>query len=140
MIAALNSVEPFCAELHRTRRRPRPMRLGRRKRRPQVEALLTMRLSALAAWLDGREYLEGRFTAGDIVMTTVLRELVEIRRVWNAFRSSTLTAGDAKSGQHSAAPWKHSCRPSGRTRRHKSQDRNLEASGAGGRSRHRYRG
>jgi len=30
-------------------------------------------LSALADWLEGRDYLIGRFTAADILMTTVLR-------------------------------------------------------------------
>jgi glutathione S-transferase len=37
---------------------------------------LNARLTALAAWLGGKEYLEDRFTAGDLIMTTVLRELV----------------------------------------------------------------
>ncbi|OOG37073.1 glutathione S-transferase family protein [Rhodanobacter sp. C05] len=31
------------------------------------------RLTALSAWLDGRDYLLGCFTAADILMTTVLR-------------------------------------------------------------------
>src|SRR5581483_5100926 len=43
--------------------------------RPKVEALLDKRLNALAEWLDGKEYLEGRFTAGDVVMSDVLRTL-----------------------------------------------------------------
>ena len=30
-------------------------------------------MTALSAWLDGRDYLLGRFTAADILMTTVLR-------------------------------------------------------------------
>jgi len=33
------------------------------------------RLTALESWLDGRDYLEDRFTAGDLLMTTVLRTL-----------------------------------------------------------------
>ena len=33
------------------------------------------RLAPLAARLDGREWLEGRFTAGDLMMATVLRNL-----------------------------------------------------------------
>ena len=33
------------------------------------------RLTELEAWLAGRDYLEGRFTAGDLLMTTVLRIL-----------------------------------------------------------------
>jgi len=32
-------------------------------------------LAALSDWLDGKQYLEDRFTAGDLIMTTVLREL-----------------------------------------------------------------
>jgi glutathione S-transferase len=31
------------------------------------------RLMALADWLDGRDYLEGRFTVADLLMTTVLQ-------------------------------------------------------------------
>jgi len=34
-------------------------------------------LVKLAAWLGGKLYLEDRFTAGDLMMTTVLRELVD---------------------------------------------------------------
>jgi glutathione S-transferase len=30
-------------------------------------------LTALAQWLEGRDYLLGRFTVADILMTTVLR-------------------------------------------------------------------
>ena len=30
------------------------------------------RLTALEDWLGGRDYLEDRFTAGDLLMTTVL--------------------------------------------------------------------
>lgn len=44
-------------------------------RRPGVEAAVKRRLSELAAWLGDREHLEGRFTAGDLMMTTVLRIL-----------------------------------------------------------------
>ena len=43
------------------------------QRRPQLEAAVHRRLGELATALGGRPYLEGRFTAGDIVMTTVLR-------------------------------------------------------------------
>ncbi len=39
--------------------------------------MLDQRLAALNAWLGGKDYLEGRFTAGDLIMTTVLRELVD---------------------------------------------------------------
>jgi glutathione S-transferase len=76
VIAALNSVEPFAQTFIELDDAPADAAWAK-ERRPQVEALLNMRLSALAAWLDGKEYLEGRFTAGDIIMTTVLRELVD---------------------------------------------------------------
>jgi glutathione S-transferase len=33
------------------------------------------RLACLRDWLDGRDYLEGRFTAADLLMTAVLRIL-----------------------------------------------------------------
>jgi glutathione S-transferase len=40
-----------------------------------VEQALRRRLTDVATWLGDREYLEGRFTAGDLMMTTVLRIL-----------------------------------------------------------------
>jgi glutathione S-transferase len=43
--------------------------------RPAVIALAKARLTALSAWLDDRVYLEDRFSAGDLLMTTVLRVL-----------------------------------------------------------------
>ncbi len=44
-----------------------------RLRRPGLEASTKRRLGELAAWLGDRDYLEDRFTAGDLMMTTVLR-------------------------------------------------------------------
>jgi glutathione S-transferase len=72
VIAALNSVEPFSRYYLEAHDTP-----GELARRPQVEALLVQRLEALAAALGDKEYFETRFTAGDLIMTTVLRELVE---------------------------------------------------------------
>lgn len=46
-----------------------------KERRPQVEAMVRKRLAELAASLGTREFLEGRFTAGDLMMTTVLQIL-----------------------------------------------------------------
>ncbi len=43
--------------------------------RARTEALLDSRLGGLSAWLEGKVYLEGRFTVADIVMSTVLREM-----------------------------------------------------------------
>jgi glutathione S-transferase len=42
-------------------------------RRPAVVDTVKARLNVLSAWLDGRDYLLGGFTAADILMTTVLR-------------------------------------------------------------------
>jgi glutathione S-transferase len=44
-------------------------------RRPDAEAAVKHRLAELATWLGDRDYLEGRFTAGDLMMTSVLRIL-----------------------------------------------------------------
>ena len=43
--------------------------------RPHAEALLDQRLASLAAWLDNRDWLTGRFSVADIIMATVLRGL-----------------------------------------------------------------
>lgn len=76
VIAALNSIEPHVQDVVHLD----VFHAGEawtKERRPQVEATLKGRLAALSAWLGEKEYLEGRFTAGDLVMTTVLRELVD---------------------------------------------------------------
>ena len=44
-------------------------------RRPELEKAVEQRLKELAARLGERDYLEGRFTAGDLMMTSVLRAL-----------------------------------------------------------------
>lgn len=74
VFAALNSVEPgvqnlasidlFYAEED-----------WAKARRPGAVEFVERRLAAVAAWLDGRDHLEDRFTAGDLMMTTVLRIL-----------------------------------------------------------------
>jgi glutathione S-transferase len=40
-----------------------------------VEDFVRQRLAALAAWLGDREYLEDRYSAADLLMVTVLRNL-----------------------------------------------------------------
>jgi glutathione S-transferase len=70
VIAALNSVEPFAQDLIHHGDASEDLRA-------RLETMLEGRLTALGAWLDGRDYLESGFTAGDIIMTTVLRELVD---------------------------------------------------------------
>jgi glutathione S-transferase len=73
VIAALNSVEPFVQALNNLD----PGQAWTAECRPQAEATVKSRLAALATWLGDKPYLETRFTAGDLIMTTVLRELVE---------------------------------------------------------------
>ena len=46
-----------------------------RLRRPSAEKMVQTRLDQLATALGTRDYLDGEFTAGDLVMTTVLRFL-----------------------------------------------------------------
>jgi len=74
MFAALNSVEPHLQNLT-TIDLFFPNEDWAKLRRPGAEKLALSRLSAVAASLEGREYLEGRFTAGDLLMVTVLRLL-----------------------------------------------------------------
>jgi glutathione S-transferase len=76
VLAALNSIEPHVQELASIDL----FHAGQswaKERRPQVLAMVERRLGELTAWLGEKEYLEGRFTAGDLMMTTVLRDLVE---------------------------------------------------------------
>jgi len=74
VFAALNTVEPniqelagidfFWAEQAWTK-----------ERRPMVETMVRQRLGELASAMNGRDYLEGTFTAGDLMMSAVLRIL-----------------------------------------------------------------
>jgi glutathione S-transferase len=62
-----------------------------KQRRPAVVEALQTRLAELARCLDGREHLVGRFTAADVLMTTVLRilrhtDLVEQEPVLAAYQ------------------------------------------------------
>jgi glutathione S-transferase len=74
MFAALNSVEPPIDKLAEIDlfHSGEAWTLARR---PMVVEMVQNRLGALEDWLDGRDYLEDRFTAGDLMMTTVLRIL-----------------------------------------------------------------
>ncbi len=49
--------------------------------RDQVVGRVEQRLDGLAAFLDGKQYLEGEFSAADLLMTTVLRVLRDTDRV-----------------------------------------------------------
>jgi glutathione S-transferase len=72
--AALNSVEPFVANVRLTQlfHADAPWADGYMENAARMAA---GRLARVADWLKGRDYLEGRFTAGDLLMATVLREM-----------------------------------------------------------------
>jgi glutathione S-transferase len=74
MFAALNSLEPRIVELANIDLFNKDEEWAR-QRRPGAEASAVKRLTDLSNWLDGRDYLENRFTAGDLLMTSVLRIL-----------------------------------------------------------------
>jgi glutathione S-transferase len=74
IFAALNSVEPHIQnlaelDLFYSREAWAPMR------RPMALEAAQKRLAAVENWLGSRDYLEDRFTAADLMMTTVLRIL-----------------------------------------------------------------
>ena len=75
IISGLNSVEPFAQNLANLDGfyAGQPWVEGYR---PVARANLERRLTSLSKWLGDKDWLEGRFTAGDIIMVTVLRELV----------------------------------------------------------------
>lgn len=75
VVAGLNSVEPFAQNLATldSFHAGQPWVEGYR---PVARAALERRLTSLGKWLGDKDWLEGRFTAADIIMVTVLRELV----------------------------------------------------------------
>lgn len=75
LVAALNSVEPFVMEVARIDifHADQPWA---KLRRPGAVAFVQRRLAGLSQALGDKPYLDGdRFTAGDLMMTTVLRIL-----------------------------------------------------------------
>lgn len=73
-IAALNSVEPAIQQLIAIDAFNPEAGWGK-ERRPEVIRMIEGRLDRLADCLEDREWLEGAFTAGDLVMGAVLRIL-----------------------------------------------------------------
>lgn len=74
MFAALNTIEPPIVE------REMPKYLERDKswyeaRMPLLDGRVQQRLTELSNWLGDRDWLEGGFSAGDLLMVTVLRRL-----------------------------------------------------------------
>jgi glutathione S-transferase len=77
VVAALNSVEPFMIEFLTCHAALANGEDWAQARLPPVRERLEQRLAAVSDWLGGRDYLESHFTAADLMMTCVLRELVE---------------------------------------------------------------
>jgi glutathione S-transferase len=74
MFAALNTVEPpimFLTQIDHQQSDDESAKYWREG----VVGAVKDRLAGLAEWLGGRDYLEDKFTAGDLLMTTVLRIL-----------------------------------------------------------------
>jgi glutathione S-transferase len=75
LIAALNSIEPFVLDVVRIDIFYRDQEWAK-LRRPGAVEFLQRRLAGLSKALGDKPYLDGdRFTAGDLMMTTVLRNL-----------------------------------------------------------------
>ena len=74
VLAALNSVEPHVQNLVSIDLFYKDEDWAK-ARRPGQEAFTRMKLASLAKRLQGREWLEDRFTIGDLTMSTVLRLL-----------------------------------------------------------------
>lgn len=75
LIAALNSIEPFVMEIARIDIFFRDQEWAK-QRRPGAVEFAQRRLNGLSRSLGDKPYLDGdRFTAGDLMMTTVLRIL-----------------------------------------------------------------
>jgi glutathione S-transferase len=74
VIAALNSVEPAVVNLFNIDHLHVDQAWAK-ERRPGAEDFAKLKLRSLAKRLQDREYLEDRFTAGDLMMVTVLRFL-----------------------------------------------------------------
>lgn len=74
MFAALNTVEPVVWDWVMTGFLERDKEWCQ-ARLPSVESRLHERLNELSAWLGSRDYLNGEFSAGDLLMVAVLRNL-----------------------------------------------------------------
>lgn len=74
VVAALNSIEPMIIELINIDIFNADADWAR-ARRPEAERKVRERLGRLSTWLGKRDYLEDRFAAGDLMMTTMLRIL-----------------------------------------------------------------
>lgn len=74
LFAAMNSVEPHISNLGNIDLFHADQEWAK-ARRPSQEAFTRMKLASLAKRLNGREWLEDRFTVADLIMVSVLRNL-----------------------------------------------------------------
>ena len=121
-LAALNTIEPPIAMLGFMQLQPGGVAEGAQPLRDTIAGWVGMRLDNLVAFLDEREHLVAeRFTAADLMMTTVLRmlrdtDLVAQRPTLAAYRDraqarpafrKALDAQLAAFARHAPAPAKH---------------------------------
>jgi len=99
VFAALNSIEPFVQNLALMDLFA-AQEAWAQQRRPAVLDTTTERLAKLSEWLGERDYLEDRFTIGDLMMTTVLRILRDAD-CCSVFPISKPTANGARRGRPS---------------------------------------
>jgi len=88
VFAALNSIEPSVDNLGDTEGKD----AWAVARRPAAMERVQRRLGDLETWLGEKDYLEGRFTAGDLMMTTVLRNLRQTDIIANRPRLAAYVA------------------------------------------------
>jgi glutathione S-transferase len=91
LVAALNSVEPAIMQLAGVDLFFNEEDWAEAAR-PAMVRLVEERLDRVADWLGGKEWLEDRFTAGDLLMVSALRildytDLIEKRPVLAAYRA-----------------------------------------------------
>ncbi len=90
MFAALNSVEPYLADLAMLAMFHADEAWAG-ARRPAVEELALKRLDSLDVWLDGRDWLACSFSVADILMVSVLRLLDSMNLVERYARLNAYT-------------------------------------------------
>ena len=91
MIAALNSIEPIILQLLAIDVFNRGQEWTK-ERRPQVVEFLEARLGKLSDALGDKEWFEGRFTIGDLMVVAVLRQLRHTDIVANVPNLAALVA------------------------------------------------
>jgi glutathione S-transferase len=74
IFAAINSIEPPVQERALIQLAYADQEWTK-ARKPMLDEWITKRLAQLTKVLEGKDWLEGRFTAGDLMMVTVLRML-----------------------------------------------------------------